>query len=238
MAEQQPESRKLLFPVRQLKLPVSFSYPWGGWLFDLLHELYHRTKNNMQIISSMLKTQSQYSESEFVHSTFKKINNRIRAMSLVQQKLYQAKKLSSINLKEYIEDILVQIRRSYSIQAETISIDLDLKEVIVLIDSAIPLGLILNELISNVFKHAFPDNREGNITIRLFKDKDENINIYIEDNGIGFPTGFEPKKTDSIGFHTVFSLVGYQLNGEIKWKTDKGVKWHIVFKDNQYQKRI
>ena len=159
-------------------------------------------------------------------------------MSLVQQKLYQAKKLSSINLKEYIEDILAQIRRSYSIQAEAIFLNLDLKEVIVLIDSAIPLGLILNELISNVFKHAFPDNREGNITIRLFKDKNENINIYIEDDGVGFPENFDPKKVDTIGFHTVFSLIEYQLNGEIKWKTDEGLKWHIKFKDDQYQKRI
>ncbi|MCD4817613.1 MAG: tetratricopeptide repeat protein [Candidatus Cloacimonetes bacterium] len=204
----------------------------------LLRELFHRTKNNMQIISSMLKMQSQYSESEFIHSTFKTINNRIKAMSLVQQKLYQSKELSFINLKEYIEDILVQIRHSYSIQAKNISLKLNLKEVFVLIDSAVPLGLILNELISNVYQHAFPNDRKGEINISLNKDEYETIDIVIEDNGIGFLSNFEPKKSNTIGFHTVFSLIEYQLDGEINCTTKDGVKWHIKFKDNQYEKRV
>ncbi|MCD4817615.1 MAG: response regulator [Candidatus Cloacimonetes bacterium] len=204
----------------------------------LLQELYHRTNNNMQIISSMLKRQSQYSDNEFVHSTFKTINNRIKAMSLVQQKLYQSKELSIINLKEYIEDILTQLRRSYSNQAKSISLKLALKEVFVIIDSAVHLGLVLNELITNVYKHAFPDNKKGELLIRLYKEKDETINIVLDDNGVGFSFDFEPEKTETIGFQNVFSLVKYQLDGTINCERDKGVKWHIKFKDNQYQKRI
>ncbi|MCD4817612.1 MAG: tetratricopeptide repeat protein [Candidatus Cloacimonetes bacterium] len=204
----------------------------------LLQELFHRTKNNMQIISSMLKMQSQYSENEFVHSTFKTINNRIKAMSLVQQKLFQSKELSLINLKEYIEDILTQLRNSYIIKSKNISLKLDLKEVMVLIDSAVPLGLVLNELITNVYKYAFPDNRKGEIIIRLFKEETGTINIHLEDDGIGFPLDFEPEKAESIGFQTVFSLVKYQLHGEVNWTIQNGIKWHIKFKDDLHEKRV
>ncbi|MCD4817610.1 MAG: tetratricopeptide repeat protein [Candidatus Cloacimonetes bacterium] len=198
----------------------------------LLQELYHRTKNNMQIISSMLKMQSQYSKSEFIHSTFETINSRIKAMSLAQQKLYQAKELSLINLNEYIEDIFIKLRRSYSSKSENITLKLDLKEVFVLIDSAVPLGLVLTELITNIYQHAFPDNRKGEIIIRMFKDQSEMINIDLEDNGIGLPINLDPQKNKTIGFHTVFSLIESQLHGEIKWEIKNGVKWHIIFKDD------
>ncbi|MCD4817611.1 MAG: tetratricopeptide repeat protein [Candidatus Cloacimonetes bacterium] len=204
----------------------------------LLQELFHRTKNNMQIISSMLKMQSQYSENEFVHSAFKTITNRIKAMSLVQQKLFQSKELSLINLKEYIEDILTQLRNSYIIKSKNISLKLDLKKVLVLIDSAVPLGLVLNELITNVYKYAFPDNRKGKIIIRLYKEETGTINIHLEDNGVGFPLDFEPEKVESIGFQTIFSLVKYQLHGEVNWTKQNGIKWHIKFKDNLHEKRV
>jgi len=204
----------------------------------LLQELYHRTKNNMQLISSMLKMQSEYSKNEFVHSTFKTINNRIKAMSLVQQKLYQAKDLSFINLKEYIEDIAALLNRSYSSPSKNISCELDVSEVYVLIDSAVPLGLVLNEIISNSFKHAFPDKRDGKIKIFLRKDDNQTINIKIEDNGTGFVKDFNPREAETIGFQTVFTLVEYQLHGKINLENHKGVKWKISFRDDQHIRRI
>jgi len=204
----------------------------------LLQELYHRTKNNMQVISSMLKMQTRRTDNDFVKSTFRDINNKIKAMSLVHQKLYQAKDLSSINLKEYIEDILDLLIQSYNIRSSRISLKLDLKDVRVLVDSAIPLGLVLNELISNIFKHAFPENMKGVITIRLYQEKDGTIQIHVGDNGVGIPVGMNVITKDSIGLQTVFSLIQYQMKGQYRFDMENGLKWQIRFKDDQHKRRV
>ena len=204
----------------------------------LLQELYHRTKNNMQLISSLLRMQSESSNDEFVHATFETINNRIKAMSLVQQKLYQTKELSVIDLRDYIEDVVNMLRRCFSSQSESISLRLELKKVFVIVDSAVPLGLVLNELITNCYKHAFPDNRKGEISIQLFETKDEMITIQIEDNGIGFSKDYNPKVADSIGFQTIYSLVEYQLKGTINYKSENGLYWEIKFKNDNQNIRI
>ncbi|MCK5148993.1 PAS domain S-box protein [bacterium] len=204
----------------------------------LLQELYHRTKNNMQVISSMLRMQSRRSDNEFIQTAFKEINNKIKAMSLVHQKLYQAEDLSNINLRGYVEGLLKLLRQSYSVQSEVISLKLDLKEVFVLIDSAIPLGLVLNELIVNVYKHAFPDSRKGEVNIRLYREENGTIHIHLADDGVGLPVDFDPARVETMGLQTVYSLVEYQLNGEINYKAEEGLKWHIKFKDDQHKKRV
>ncbi|MCD6176280.1 MAG: sensor histidine kinase, partial [Candidatus Cloacimonetes bacterium] len=201
-------------------------------------EIYHRTKNNMQVISSMLKMQARTTDNEFVKTTFMELNNKIKAMAMVHQKLYKAKDLSNINLKEYIEDLLRLLRQSYGTQSKKININLDLNDVFILIDSAIPLGLILNELISNALKHAFPEGREGELSISLNQDKDKVINIHLSDDGVGIPPGMDLRKTNSMGLYTMFSLIDYQLNGEVVYKTENGLKWHIKFKDDQYKRRV
>jgi len=204
----------------------------------LLKELYHRTKNNMQVISSMLKMQAQHSENEFIHESFKEIIHKIQAMSLVHQKLYQAEDLSRINLKEYIEDILKLLMISYNIRSELFSFKLDLKNVFVTIDSATPLGLVLNELISNVFKHSFPDNRKGKLKISMEQEESGDINIQLTDNGVGFSPGFNPEKTESMGLQTAYSLVNYQLNGSLSYKVKDGLSWFIKFNDAKNKLRV
>ncbi len=213
----------------------------------LLQELYHRTKNNMQIISSMLKMQSRSIENrslaggsniDFLHDSFNDVINKIKAMSLVHQKLYQAEDLSHINLKEYVKDLVNLLMISYGIRSESLSLKLDLKDVFVLIDSAIPLGLVLNELISNVFKHAFPKDENDEISIRLFQDKDGTINIQLSDNGTGIPADIELENVNTMGLQTVFNLIKYQLKGEITYKSDKGLKWDIKLKDNLHHERV
>ncbi|MDA3813956.1 MAG: PAS domain S-box protein [Candidatus Cloacimonetes bacterium] len=213
----------------------------------LLQELYHRTKNNMQLIASMLKMQSRSIENrslsgisniDFLHDSFDAIINRIKAMSLVHQKLYQAEDLSQINLKEFIKDLVNHLMKSYHIRPDTISVKLELEDVFVLIDSAIPMSLVLNELISNVFKHAFTDNAKGEIFIRLFKEEDETINIHISDNGVGIPKDIDLEIVNTIGLQTVYSLTRHQLKGEVNYKTDNGLKWQISFKDNLHKERV
>ena len=213
----------------------------------LLQELYHRTKNNMQLIASMLKMQSMNIENrslsgissiDFLHDSFDTIINRIKAMSMVHQKLYQAKDLSHINLKEYIKDLVNHLMISYHIRPETISVNLELEDVLVLIDSAIPFSQVLNELVSNVFKHAFPNNAKGELSIRLFKEEDETINIHLSDNGVGIPKDIDLEIVNTIGIQTVYSLAKHQLKGEVNYKTDNGLKWQISFKDDQHEERV
>ncbi|MBT4333849.1 MAG: PAS domain S-box protein [Candidatus Cloacimonetes bacterium] len=204
----------------------------------LLQELYHRTKNNMQVISSMLKMQSMRSEDKFIHESFKEINNKIIAMSLVHQKLYRAQDLSNIDLKEYIEELVDLLMQSYDIRPEIVSLSLELEQVFVLIDSAVPLGLVLNELISNVFKHAFPNNNGGVISLRLYKERDDTIHIHVSDNGIGIKPDVDLHKAKNMGLQTMFSIIDYQLNAEINYESKNGLKWHLKLKDDLHEKRV
>ncbi|MCK5052297.1 MAG: PAS domain-containing protein [Candidatus Cloacimonetes bacterium] len=213
----------------------------------LLQELYHRTKNNMQVVSSMLKIQLKNIENrdltgstdiEYTHDSFNEIIYKIKAMSLVHEKLYQAKDLSHINLKEYIEDLVRYLMRGYNTRTENVILKLELDDVFVLIDSAIPLGLVLNEIISNVFKHAFPHTKNDELFIKLYKEENETINIYLNDNGIGIPNDFDLRNVNTMGLQTVFSLTEHQLMGEVKYDTKKGLKWHISFKDNMHKERV
>ena len=213
----------------------------------LLQELYHRTKNNMQVVRSMLKIQlrnidnrilSGDSGSDYIHDSFNEIINKIKAMSLVHEKLYQAKDLSHINLKEYIGDLVKYLMRGYSIRTDKVILNMELEEVFVLIDSAIPLGLVLNEMISNVFKHAFPHTKNDELFIKLYKEKNETIHIQLNDNGVGIPDDIDLKNVSTMGMQTVFSLTEYQLMGKVKYDTKKGLKWHIRFKDDQHKERV
>jgi len=127
---------------------------------------------------------------------------------------------------------------SYQIKSNRISFKLELDDVLILIDSAIPLGLVLNELISNVFKHAFPNNAKGEISIRLYKEENGMINLFVSDNGIGVSADFELRKMNSMGLQTVFTLLDYQLKGQIKYEKKNGLKWHFRFKANLNSKRV
>jgi PAS domain S-box-containing protein len=204
----------------------------------LLRELYHRTKNNMQVISSILKAKARDVKDEFIKTAFAEIINKINSMSLVHQKLYQAKDLSRINLKEYIQDIVRMLMISYSIQSGQVNVKLELEDVYVLIDTAIPLGLVLNEMISNVFKHAFPDDLKGEIHIRLFKNDQDEINLLIADNGIGIPVDMDLRNGNSMGLRTMFMLIDYQLSGEVSYQNEKGLKWFLIFKDSEKKARV
>jgi two-component sensor histidine kinase len=205
---------------------------------SLLQEIYHRTKNNMSVISSMLTMQSRNTENEFVKTTFKEMINKIKAMSLVHQKLYQVKDLSRINLKEYIEDLIHQLRLSYSFGATLVSLKFEMDEVFTLIDTAVPLGLVLNELISNIFKHAFPTEIKGEIRIHLFKEANDVINLHLSDNGVGIPLNMDLRKEGSMGLGTMFSLIEYQLKGEVTYSVENGLKWCIKFKNDLNRVRV
>ncbi len=204
----------------------------------LIQEIYHRTKNNMAVISAMLSSHARRSNNEYVKTIFKEIRIKIQTMSMVHQRLYNSKDLSSINLKGYLEDLTKLLAKNYYSVYKRLKINYDLQDVKVLIDTAIPIGLVLDELLSNIFKHAFPNNQVGEVHIRLFKEEDGSINIFLDDNGVGFPENFDPRGDNSMGLVFVYSIIERQLKGEVSVTSENGLTWHIKFKDDQKKERI
>ncbi len=204
----------------------------------LLRELYHRTKNNMGVISAILSLQAGYFDDERLQKVIEETQNRIRAMSLVHQELYEASDLSQINLKEYIQELTQLLLSSYLITPEQVSVASELEDVFVLIDTAIPCGLILNELISNALKYAFPGGRTGQISVKLRRIESGEIEIEVSDNGIGLPPGFDPRRDGRMGLQTIYGLAENQLQARIDFLTDGGLLCKLQFKDDLYQPRV
>jgi PAS domain S-box-containing protein len=197
----------------------------------LLRELYHRTKNNMQVICSMLELYSMDFDDETVKNVFSELNNKIRTMALVHQKLYKSQNLSCIGMKEYIRELVELLMKSYRASPQRISPEYDLDDIFFAIDLAIPCGLLVNELISNALKHAFPGSRQGRIEVRLKKKEGEYVELLVSDDGIGAPQGFDFTSGGKMGLQTVFALGGHQLQGKIEFESSGGVTCRVTFKN-------
>lgn len=196
----------------------------------LLKEVHHRVKNNMQVVSSILNLQSSYLSDPYALSVLKESQNRIKTMSYIHESLYQNKTFTSVNFSEYLYTLTNNIIQSYSINETKIKLILEIEKISLSLDNAIPTGLIVNELLSNAIKHAFPGERKGNITVTL-KQESNNINLSITDNGIGFSDHIDFHNSPSLGLQLVNSLIE-QLNGTIKFsnKKDLGTNVFITFK--------
>jgi two-component sensor histidine kinase len=186
----------------------------------------------------MLHLQSQSIQDKDVLELFKETENRIRSMALVHEKLYQGKDLSRVDLKDYFKDLLDLIARSYKDVSQGITFDMEMDSVPTTIDHAIPCGLIINELVSNCFKHAFTQEKNGEIRIGLKQGDDGDIEITVADNGIGMPEGFNLREVDSFGLESAVALTEHQLLGEIDLITDKGTEFHIRFRATGYEERV
>ena len=193
----------------------------------LIRETYHRVKNNLMVISSLLDLQARYIEDIKTQNIFRDSQNRARSMALIHEKLYQTTDLKWINFADYIQKLSMELFETYSGQSNNIKIDFDLENNELDTETSIPLGLIINELISNSLKHAFVDGRSGTIKIRFYKD-DEKYVLIISDDGIGFPEELDYKKSDSLGLRIVNSLVD-QIRGEIDMDRTHGTKFTIKF---------
>lgn len=204
----------------------------------LLREIHHRVKNNMQIISSLLNLQSNYLNDEKIKDVFKESQNRVRSMSMVHEMLYNSPDLDNIQLRDYMQKLTNTLINSYSTPNKRIKLFIQIEDIQMGIDTAIPLGLVINELISNSLKHAFKDLKEGKIRITA-ESKGGDYLIMVTDNGIGFPPDINFYKTKSLGLQLVNTLVD-QIDGEIKLKTIKGqcTSFRIRFKELKYKNRI
>jgi len=204
----------------------------------LLRELYHRSNNNMQVISAILEFQASALEDDRLSKALGETQERIGSIALVNRKLYEAQDLSHVNLRAYIRDLADMIVKSQESRAAAITLEEDLEEVWVLVDSAIPCGLILNELIVNVFKHAYPAGRSGPLSIRLAKDGEGLITLRVADRGVGLPAGMDIRQTHHVGIASIVNLCAAQLRGTLQFDTLSGLACEIRFKDNIYEARI
>lgn len=204
----------------------------------LLRELYHRTKNNMQVISSYLQLHTLFNNDEKLNNIIQEVLLRIQAMSLVHQKLYKAKKLSKINIKEYIEELIPMITDFLNLDLDKIKINTNIEDIELLFDIAIPIGMVIHELVSNSLKHAFPNEKSGNLEIMLYEEENNYIILRIADNGVGLPPNFELRNCKTIGILSIYSIVEKQLLGNLSYQNFNGLKIQIVFRNNIYNERI
>jgi len=199
----------------------------------LLKEIHHRVKNNLQVISSILKLQSAYVKDKKTIELLNECRNRIASMAFIHATLYMTKDFANINFAEYVGNIAGNLQQSYVSRERKVLLKLDIPKVYLHIDDAIPCGLIINELLSNSFKYAFTKKKKGAVGISV-KVKKENAILAIWDDGSGFPKSVNYKKTESLGLQLVISLVE-QIGGKIKMesKKDKGTKYIIAFRKSR-----
>ncbi|XDD50333.1 MASE1 domain-containing protein [Leptospira sp. WS92.C1] len=195
----------------------------------MLKEIHHRVKNNLQVISSLLSMQSDYVQDKESLSVFMESQNRLRTMSMIHEELYQSENLGKIQYSIYIEKLLNQLFQVYG-KSDSVRLITDLESLDISVNRAIPIGLILNELVSNSLKYAFPQNEtteNQELKISLSK-RDDSLELKIEDNGIGMPSGFDIDEISSLGLKLVNILVR-QLKGKINFSSDskKGTQFKI-----------
>ncbi|MBZ2166806.1 histidine kinase dimerization/phosphoacceptor domain -containing protein [Methanobacterium spitsbergense] len=202
----------------------------------LLREIHHRVKNNMQIISSLLNLQTRYTNDEKAVNILKESQNRVRSMAMIHEKLYQSKDLSHINFIDYIQSLVSKLFYSYNIEEARIKPVLEIENVNLNMETAVPCGLIISELISNSLKYAFPNEMKGNIHITL-KSVDDKYELIISDNGIGLPADFDLNKLESLGLLLVNTLIE-QIDGKITINKSHPTQFKITFKELKYKERI
>ncbi len=194
----------------------------------LLKEIHHRVKNNLQIISSLLNLQAGYIEDEKTLEIYKAGENRVASMAMIHEQLYLSEDLARIDFAEYIENLAANLLNSYNVDAEAIALKINVDNVNLELDAAIPCGLIINELISNSLKYAFPAGKKGEICVELHQGNDNRSTLTVSDNGIGFPKDLDFHNTASLGLQIVTALTN-QLEGIIELNRDRGTEFKIIF---------
>jgi PAS domain S-box-containing protein len=203
----------------------------------LLKEIHHRVKNNLQIISSLLKLQSNFVHDKKDKSILIDSQNRIKTMALIHQSLYKSDSLSKIDFNEYLKNLtanLIQINRE---KAHSLKLHLDAENIFFNIETAIPCGLLINELFTNCVKHAFPNGESGYIKISMTEEEENNYTLTIKDNGIGLPAGFNIEEAPTMGAQLISTLI-QQIDGNLNILNHDGSTFVIKFKGVKYKERM
>lgn len=195
----------------------------------LLAEIHHRVKNNLQIMSSLFHMQIRFNDNPAILGLLKDSQSRIRAMAMIHEQLYNAQDFSTVNLGDYIKTLTHYLVQLYGVNSGSVGVTYQLDSILLPMDSAIPCGLILNELIVNALKHAFKEQDSGEIQIQLMAMPNQEVCLKIQDNGVGWseqPTKGKPK---SLGMHVVRALI-QQIRGTLTIANNGGTQVKIVFK--------
>ncbi|MEG4286548.1 PAS domain S-box protein [Microcoleus sp. A006_D1] len=203
----------------------------------LLKEIHHRVKNNMQVVSSLLQLQAQYIEDEPTLALFEESQTRIHSMALIHEQLYQSEHLDRIDIASYVEDLVANLYQSFGCGNTSIQFNLNVEPIYLNIETAIPCGLIINELVSNSLKYAFAKSLPGEININFYEIILQQFNLTIQDNGSGFPADFDVETTETLGLRLVRMLI-QQLEGTIVIDSQCGTCYHITFRELNYRRRI
>jgi len=193
----------------------------------LLAEIHHRIKNNLQVISSIVQLQAYYINDEYTLAILNDTITRIRTISLIHQILYETKDFANIDLNDFIDSIIKNLYNTYNINPEKIKYKIKINNIKLDIKKIMPFSLIINELVTNSLKYAFPDDRDGVISINLSFENDK-FNLIVSDNGIGLDKDIDLNNITSLGLRLINEL-GKQLNAEIQIVNDNGFKIIIVF---------
>ncbi|MEG4404580.1 PAS domain S-box protein [Microcoleus sp. MON2_D5] len=202
----------------------------------LLKEIHHRVKNNLQVISSLLKLQSRYIQDSRVSEMLKESQNRVSSMALVHEQLYQSKDLSKIDFAEYIQNLAHNLFQAYETHAECVNLETNIMPCFLNIDTAVPCGLIINELVTNALKYAFKGQIKGKINIDFYLNKNLFCVLSVSDSGIGFPQDLDYRKARTLGLRLVGSLVKL-IRGKIELLDTAGTNFKITFPQPKYTHR-
>ncbi|NLE30386.1 MAG: PAS domain-containing protein [Phycisphaerae bacterium] len=194
----------------------------------LVKEVHHRVKNNLQVIYSLLNLQSGYVKDPLALDMFKECRDRVKSMAIIHEILYQAKDVSKVDFGEYVRTLVGHLKQSYLFQATPIEIKIDVAPMMLNLDVAVPCGLIINELVSNSLKYAFPEGRKGVIEINLHQPEEGKYNLVIRDDGVGFPDDIDFYHTETLGLQLVNTLTD-QLEGTIELIRGRGTQFVLTF---------
>jgi PAS domain S-box-containing protein len=198
----------------------------------LLKEVHHRVKNNLQIISSLINLQADCLADEQLQGVLSDVRNRVRTMALVHEKLYQTNDLATLNFAEYVSSLLKYLWSAHSTISGNLHLNMSLVPLILPIDMAVNCGLILNELITNALKYAFPDGREGEVSVVLEHDPATGVVcLRVRDNGVGLPEEMDWRQSASLGLRLVQMLAG-QMRGRVRTGPGPGTEFQISFNVN------
>jgi two-component sensor histidine kinase len=197
----------------------------------LLKEIHHRVKNNLQVVMSLLNSQADALQDGAALSAIQESQHRVQAMALIHQKLYQAQGVARIPMHDYIEEVVAYLHDSYCLK-QLAHFELEVEPIELDVTQAVPLGLIINEAITNAFKYAFPDGRSGTVALRLHRHGEDTYQLTVADDGVGLPANYDPSQSRSLGMTLLHGFSG-QLGGELTITSPPGLTINLVFQEEQ-----
>lgn len=203
----------------------------------LLAEIHHRVKNNLQVISSLLRLQSRFIEDDASIEIFKETQNRVRSIAILHEKLYQSEDLAKIKIDEYVKLLAEDLLYFYELDNSKVEMNIDVEEVYLNIETAIPCGLIIDELVSNSLKYAFKPGENGTITIELHSNENDRFTLAVSDDGVGIPLTVDPENSETFGMQLI-KYLSNQLKADLELDRKDGTKFKLEFNELQYKNRV